>query len=134
MAHILKPYKGGRDQHKDTAAEQKRAGFEWAEICELLEKHKLWPERWTSVIKTAVKQKTLGRMATPAKARLATNSMFEWRRTIMETVWDEDQDLGVLRRQIWEGNFDWTPAGEDFEKPFRFPPSPPSSQSACVCV
>jgi len=49
--------------HKDTAAEQKRAGFDWAEICELLDKHNLWPERWTSVIKTAVKQKNLGRKA-----------------------------------------------------------------------
>ena len=134
VAHILKPYKGGREHHKDTAAEQKRAGFDWAEICELLDKHNLWPERWTSVIKTAVKQKTLGRMATPAKAKLATNSMFEWRQSILDTFWDENEDLGVLRRQIWEENFDWTTAGVDFERPFRFPPSPPSSQRACVCV
>ena len=77
--------------------------------------------------------KTLGRMATPAKAKLATNSMFEWRQSILDTFWDENEDLGVLRRQIWEENFDWTTAGVDFESPFRFPPSSPSSQHACVC-
>ena len=77
LAHILKPCRGAREHHKDTAAEQQRAGVDWAEICELLDKHNLWPERWTSVVKTAVKQKTLGRMATTAKVKLATNSMFE---------------------------------------------------------
>jgi hypothetical protein len=79
MAHILKPCKGGREDHKDKAAEQKRAGFDWDEICKLLDKHNLWPEKWTSVIKTAVKQKTLGRMATPAKAKQRpSNHLHVW--------------------------------------------------------
>jgi hypothetical protein len=69
MGHILKPYKGGRDDHKDQAADQKKAAFEWAEISKLLDKYQLWPAKWTSIIKTAIGQKTLGRMATPAKGQ-----------------------------------------------------------------
>jgi hypothetical protein len=61
MGHILKPYKGGRDDHKDQAADQKKAAFEWAEISKLLDKYQLWPAKWTSIIKTAIGQKTLGR-------------------------------------------------------------------------
>jgi hypothetical protein len=73
------------------------------------------------------------RMATPARAKSASTAMYAWRDAIFKTTWNEDDELGTLRRQIWQDHFDWTPEGEDFERPFRFPPSLPSSRGASVC-
>jgi hypothetical protein len=119
--------------HKDQAADQRKAAFEWAEISKLLDKYQLWPAKWSPIIKTAIGQKTLGRMATPARAKSASTALYAWRDAIFQTAWNEDDELGTLRRQIWQDYFDWTPQGEDFERPFRFPPSLPFSRGASVC-
>jgi hypothetical protein len=73
------------------------------------------------------------RMAMPARAKSASTAMYAWQDAIFKTTWNEDDELGTLRRQIWQDHFDWTPEAKISKGPLgSLPPSLPPEEQVCV--
>jgi len=128
MAHILAPAKGKKGDHKSGVGEIREAGIQFQQLAEKMKAHGIWPAALSSIAIAAIKTKTVGRMGTETKAKLAKAAIYAWMQAINAVDWEAAEDQGRLgeeRRAFWEEHFYFPPEGENWESPFRGGPPPP---------